>query len=270
MKDLEIELSKMKLQVIEVAKEAGLFIREERKTFNYGKVEIKGLNDLVSYVDKKAEELIVNKLQVIFHEAGFIVEENTLSEKKEYNWIVDPLDGTTNFVHGIPCYSVSIALEHKGEIILGVVYEISRDECFSASKNNGAFLNDLPIKVSTRKNLSESLIATGFPIYNFDRIDDYLAALKFFMQHSHGVRRIGSAATDLCYLACGRVDAFFEYNLNPWDIAAGSLIVKEAGGTVTDFSNKENWLFGKEISCTNGLIFGEFHAVINSHFNYFF
>jgi myo-inositol-1(or 4)-monophosphatase len=253
--------------VILTAKKAGAFIRQEKENFNYSRVEIKGLNDLVSYVDKTAEEIIVRDLQHIFSEAGFIVEENTLSEKKEYNWIVDPLDGTTNFIHGIPCYAVSVALEHKNEIILGVVYEVSRSECFYAQKDKGAFLNGKAIKVSAQKNLSESLIATGFPIYNFNRVDNYLAALKYFMQHSHGVRRIGAAAADLCYLACGRVDAFFEYNLNSWDVAAGALVVKEAGGTVCDFSGKDNWLFGKEISCTNALLDDEFNSVIKKLFS---
>lgn len=253
-------------QVILTAKTAGAFIRQERENFNYGSVEIKGLNDLVSYVDKTAEELIVKELQVIFKDAGFIVEENTLSEKKEYNWIVDPLDGTTNFIHGIPCYAVSIALEYKGEIILGVVYEVSRDECFYAQKDKGAFLDGRAIEVSSRKNLTESLIATGFPIYNFERVDSYLQALKHFMQVTHGVRRIGAAAVDLCYLACGRVDAFFEYNLKPWDVAAGALIVKEAGGTVYDFSGGNNWLFGKEASCTNKFLEEEFNKVVRTYF----
>ncbi len=260
------ELNTLLPQVINIAKEAGGFIRKERAGFDYKNVEIKGLNDLVSYVDKTSEETVVKGLQPLLSEAGFIVEENTATGKKEYNWIVDPLDGTTNFVHGIPCYAVSIGLEYKGEIILGVVYEVSRDECFYAVKNGGAFLNAQPINVSERKTLSESLIATGFPIYNFSRIDDYLSALKFFMQHTHGLRRIGAAAADLCYLACGRVDAFFEYNLSAWDVAAGALIVKEAGGTVSDFSGGGNWLFGKEITCTNTHLDQEFNKNIQHFF----
>jgi myo-inositol-1(or 4)-monophosphatase len=252
--------------LIQIAKNAGAFIRNEGAKFSYEQVEIKGLNDLVSYVDKSAEQMIVNALAALLPEAGFIVEENTRTEKKEYNWIVDPLDGTTNFIHGIPCYSVSIALEHQQEIIAGVVYEVARDECFSAFKNKGAFLNEKKIQVSSRKNLSESLIATGFPIYNFDRIDSYLNCLKYFMQHTHGIRRIGSAATDLCYLACGRVDAFFEYNLKPWDVAAGALIAMEAGGTVNDFSGGKNWLFGAEIAATNGNLNKEFNDVVRMFF----
>ncbi|MGZ3882773.1 MAG: inositol monophosphatase family protein [Bacteroidia bacterium] len=261
-----VTLNNILPHVIKTAKNAGAFIRQERQDFSYEKVEIKGLNDLVSYVDKTAEAMIVHELKEILPEAGFIVEENSAAGTKDYNWIVDPLDGTTNFIHGVPCYAVSIALEHKGEIILGVVYEVSRNECFSAVKSGGAYLNEFPIRVSSRNALSDSLIATGFPIYNFTRLDNYLNTLKYFMQHTHGVRRIGAAAADLCYLAAGRVDAFFEYNLNAWDVAAGALIIKEAGGTVTDFSGKDNWLFGKEICCTNGLLEEEFNKVIRDHF----
>jgi len=253
-------------QVISIAKEAGAFIREERKGFLYSSVEIKGLNDLVSYVDKTAEELITSKLKEILPQAGFIVEENTRNERSDYNWIVDPLDGTTNFVHGIPCYAVSIALECKGDILVGVVYEVSRDECFYATKGEGAFLNESRIQVSLQKSLSESLIATGFPIYNFTRFDSFIKTLEYFMRHTHGVRRIGAAAVDLCYLACGRVDGFFEYNLNAWDVAAGALIVEEAGGRVFDFKGGNNWLFGKEVACSNALLEQEFQSIIQSSF----
>lgn len=254
-------------QVILTAKTAGAFIRQERENFSYSKVEIKGLNDLVSYVDKTVEELIVRELHAIYKDAGFIVEENTRTEKREYNWIVDPLDGTTNFIHGIPCYAVSIALEYKGEIILGVVYEVSRDECFYAQKDKGAFLDGRAIEVSSRKTISESLIATGFPIYDFERIESYLSTLKYFMERTHGLRRMGAASVDLCYVACGRMDAYFEYNLKPWDVAAGALIVKEAGGGVYDFSGGTNWLFGKEVACSNKFLDAEFNTVIREFFS---
>lgn len=247
--------------VISVAKDVGSWIRTERETFTIDKIEVKGLNDLVSYVDKGAERKIVNELMQLFP-VGFIVEEKTASGTQEYNWIVDPLDGTTNFVHGIPCYAISIAHEHKGEIILGVVYEISRDECFYATKNGGSFLNSISIRVSDNTFLKDSLIATGFPIYNFSRLEPYLKSLEYLMKHTHGIRRIGAAAADLCYLACGRVDGFFEYNLNAWDVAAGALIVKEAGGTVCDFKGGDNWLFGKEIIATNTLIEDEFRDAL--------
>ncbi len=261
-----MDLHKITQEVIACAKIVGEFIRTERKTFSYSNVEVKGLNDLVSYVDKTSEKLIVEKLSLIFPDAGFIVEENTKSEIKDFNWIVDPLDGTTNFIHGIPCYAISIALEYKGDIIIGVVYEVAQNECFWAYKDGGAFLNENKISVSDRKTLSDSLIATGFPIYNFSRLDNYIQTLTYLMKNTHGIRRIGAAAADLCYLACGRVDAFFEYNLNPWDVAAGALIVKEAGGTVCDFKSKQNWLFGKEIVATNTFLEPVFKTIIQENF----
>ena len=233
--------------VISTAKKAGSFIRKERETFSQDK--------------------IVKELQLILPHAGFIVEENTRSEKKEYNWIVDPLDGTTNFIHGILCYAVSIALEHNGKIILGVVYEVSRDECFYAVSGGGAFLNQKPIHVSQNKTLKDCLIATGFPIYNFERINPYLKTLEHLMRNTHGIRRIGAAAADLCYLACGRVDAYYEYNLKPWDVAAGALIVIEAGGKVSDFSDGENWLFGQEVIAANSSVFKEFSSLIIANFS---
>lgn len=259
-------ITKLLPQVIALAKSTGEFIRTERQNFSSEKIEVKGLNDLVSYVDKTSEKKIVEVLNSIFPEAGFIVEENTRSDKKEFNWIVDPLDGTTNFIHGIPCYAISIALEHEGEVLLGVVYEVSREECFYALKGSGAFLNEKPISVSKVTELSNSLIATGFPVYNFGRIEPFFKTLEYFLRHTHGVRRIGAAAVDLCYLACGRADAFFEYNLNPWDVAAGALIVLEAGGTITDFEGKQNWLFGKEIMASNKKIQEAFSLIINENF----
>lgn len=264
---MSFDISTLLEPVKAIANKAALFIRNERENFTNDKIEIKGLNDLVSYVDKGAEKLIVEELSKLMIDAGFIVEENSVSGKKDYNWIVDPLDGTTNFIHGIPCYAVSIALEYKGEILLGVVHEVSRNECFYAVKNMGAFLNGKAIKVSVNKTLSDSLIATGFPIYNFSRQENYLNVLRELMQKTHGIRRIGAAAADLCYLACGRVDAFYEYNLNAWDVAAGALIIKEAGGTVTDFKGGNEWLFGKELIATNGAVTNEFTNLVKKHFS---
>lgn len=252
--------------VVAVAREAGSFIRAQGQNFSYSNVETKGLNDLVSYVDRESENIIVRGLRELVPDAGFITEEGTAMEKKSRNWIIDPLDGTTNFIHGVPCYAVSIALETDGQINVGVVLEISRDECFWAYRGGGAYLNGARIMVSGRKELSEALLGTGFPIYNFARMPQFLSALEHFMRNTHGVRRIGAAAADLCYLAAGRLDAFFEYNLNPWDVAAGALIVTEAGGSVCDFSGGENWLFGKEIACTNGLLHDEFLGVVKEKF----
>ncbi len=258
------QLSTLLEQTREVAKKVGAFIRKERQHFDIGKIEHKGFNDLVSYVDKEAEKQIVKSLSKILPEAGFITEEGTNSETAEvYNWVIDPLDGTTNFIHGIPVFAVSIALMEKDELILGVVYEVNRHECFYAMKGGGAFCNDTRIKVSAAPELSASLIATGFPYYNFELIDRYLNSMKSLMQKTHGLRRMGSAAVDLCYVASGRVEGYFEYNLNSYDVAAGALIVQEAGGTVTDFSGGADFVFGRKIVASNGSIHGEFLAVLD-------
>ncbi|HEY1040528.1 MAG TPA: inositol monophosphatase family protein [Bacteroidia bacterium] len=261
-----MNLSENITTVITIAKEAGAFIREERRKFSYEKVENKATNDLVSYVDKTAEEMIVSKLRKAFPAHGYIAEENRELEKKDYNWIIDPLDGTTNFVHGIPCYAVSIGLEHKGEILLGVVYEVANDECYYAWSGGGAFLDGKKINVTQTAKLKDSLIATGFPVNKFDKMTAVLNCLDHFMRNTHGVRRIGSAASDLCFLASGRVDAFYEYNLNPWDVAAGIIIVKEAGGKVSDFSFGNDHLFGRQIMAANTALFEEFGNVIRKNF----
>lgn len=238
--------------VIVLAKETGEFIRQESRKFDHSKIEYKGKNDLVSYVDKEAEKRIVAGLSKILPGSGFIAEEGTSNRKSDtYNWVVDPLDGTTNFAHGIPVFAVSIALMKRNELTLGVVYEVNRDECFHAVKGQGAFLNHFPITVSPIKTLDKSLLATGFPYYNFEQMSQYLVILDEFMKSTHGLRRMGSAAVDLAYTACGRFEGFFEYNLQPWDVAAGALIVKEAGGMVSDFNGGSDYIFGRQIIAGN-------------------
>jgi myo-inositol-1(or 4)-monophosphatase len=209
-----MDLSALCPQVIAVAKLAGAFIRQEAASFDRSKIEHKGLNDLVSYVDKQAEVLIVDGLKAIFPDSGFVTEEGTEQVNHEtYNWIIDPLDGTTNFIHGVPVYCVSIGLMAGNEVVLGVVYEINQDECFYATKGGGTFLNGRAIKVTDIPELAGSLIVTGFPYTDFGRLPDYLQLLGAFMNKSHGVRRLGSAAADLAYVAAGRFEGFFEYNL---------------------------------------------------------
>jgi len=241
--------------VCEIARNVGNFMAEERKTFDDSKIEIKGVHDLVSYVDKTAEIRIIKELQQLVPEAGFIAEEGTNNTRGErFNWVIDPLDGTTNYIHGLPIYSVSIALIDGNEPVLGVVYEVGHDECFYAWKNGGAFLNDKPIKVSNRSEVGNALLATGFPYSDFSRLDSYVEMFKWAMTNARGVRRLGSAAADLAYIACGRFDAFWEYDLKPWDVAAGVIIVIEAGGKVTDYKGGSDYLFGREIVATNNLI----------------
>lgn len=240
------------LKTCEIARESGRIMAEQRKTFDNSRIVTKGMHDLVSYVDQESEKRIVNSLQQLLPESGFIAEEGTTDKKGEhFNWIIDPLDGTTNYIQGVPVYCVSIGLLHNNELVLGVVYEVGRDECFYAWKDGGAYLNDEPIHVSSRADIHDALLATGFPYSDFSRMDEYMEFLKWAMKNARGVRRLGSAAADLAYVASGRFDAFWEYDLKPWDVAGGALIVKEAGGTITDYSGGNNYLFGKEIVASN-------------------
>lgn len=262
-----MELIKITNQVTEVAKQAGDFIRQERKTFDPDKIEYKGLNDLVSYVDRTAEKIIVEGLRKILPEAGFITEEKTTTTIGEtYNWIIDPLDGTTNFIHGVPSFSVSIALKEYSELVSGVVYEINLDECFYASKDTPAYLNGREIKVSKNQKVADSLLATGFPYYDFGKQAAYIELFADLMKSCHGLRRLGSAAVDLVYTACGRFDAFYEYNLNAWDVAAGIVIVKQAGGQVVNFKGGDEVLETRELLATNGNITGELLTTIQKYF----
>lgn len=252
-------------QVIDLALEVGDFINNERQHFERSKIEIKGKNDLVSYVDKEAEARIVKGLKEILPEAGFITEENTVAEdNSELKWIIDPLDGTTNFIHGLPCYSTSIALARGEELLIGVVNDLGQNEVYHAYQNGGAYCNNNPIKVSPVTKVSDSLIATGFPYYQFEKMDQYIGVLRDLMQNSHGLRRFGSAAIDLIYTATGRYEGYFEYNLNSYDIAGGALIVQEAGGKITNFSGGPNFLFKREIvaSCN---IHQELLDIIQKH-----
>lgn len=262
-----LNLENLCLQVVEIAKKTGQFIRTEAQNFSSDKIEYKGLNDMVSYVDKTAEERIIAALTLILPESGFIGEENTNNKIAEtYNWIIDPLDGTTNFIHGIPTYAVSVALKQNNELVIGVIYEIGRDECFYAWQNSKAYLNGREIRVSENANLEKSLVATGFPYYDFKRQQNYMALFTDVMQQCHGLRRIGAAAVDLAYTACGRFDAYFEYNLQPWDIAAGILIVKQAGGQVFDFNGGNNVLETCDIIATNGKVSTQLQGIIAKHF----
>jgi len=250
-------------KVTAVSKKAGSFIRNEKDKITFENIETKSLNSLVTYVDKTAEKIIVDALKSILPEAGFITEEGTETKQaKTYNWIVDPLDGTTNFIHGLEPFSVSIALSKNDKIVLGVVYEVGKDECFYAFKNSPAYLNNKEIHVTETDKLANSLVATGFPYYDFSENKPILESLEYFMKHSHGIRRLGSAATDLVYVACGRLEAFYEFGLNPWDVAAGAFIVQQAGGKVSDFNKNNNFIFGREIVAANSQVFKEFSDVI--------
>ncbi|SHK19164.1 inositol monophosphatase family protein [Hymenobacter psychrotolerans] len=262
-----MDFNHISLQLAAVARRAGQFIRQESATFSRSHIESKGVHDLVSYVDKETEKLLVDGLREVLPEAGFITEEGTegAHRAEEFNWIIDPLDGTTNFVHGLPVYSVSVGLIRGQELVAGVVYEVVRDECFRAAKGAGAFCNELPIRVSDVPDLNNALIATGFPYTDFGLMNDYLQVLGSFMRKSHGVRRLGSAAVDLAYVAAGRFEGFFEFNLNSYDVAAGLLLVTEAGGRTTEFLQDGDPLFGRQVVASNGHVHQEMQDTIREY-----
>jgi myo-inositol-1(or 4)-monophosphatase len=253
-------------QVESICIDIAAFIRTEAPKLTEAGVSSKSANNLVTHVDHTAEDRIVEALEKLLPNAGFIAEEGSGEQGTGLNWVIDPLDGTTNFVHGVPCYCISIALVDGTEPLLGVVHEVTRDERFTAWKGGGAYLNGKPIRVSARKELQDSLLATGFPYDDFGYEAEYMDLLRELMHRTRGIRRLGSAAADLAYVACGRFEAFYEYGLNPWDVAAGALLVEEAGGTVTDFTNGDDWLFGEELVASNGHIHTELIGPIGKFF----
>jgi myo-inositol-1(or 4)-monophosphatase len=246
-----------------VAREAGTLLMEYFR--QRVKIEYKGDVDLVTVADRKSEALILERIRREFPSHDVMGEEGTRIETgSDYKWYVDPLDGTTNFAHGYPVFCVSLAVEQKGQRVAGVIYDPTRDEMFSAEKGSGAQLNGERIRVSLTTTLGESLVATGFPSHKRHKNPN----IYFYHQltlRSHGVRRAGSAALDLCNVASGRYDGFWEFNLNPWDTAAGVLIVEEAGGRVTDFSGGLFQIASRETVASNGLIhdalLAEFQAI---------
>ena len=239
-------------QALRVVEDVGVFIRQEAHQFQQDHIETKALNSLVTYVDKTAEKMLVERLNHILPEAGFWTEEETaIREEKTFTWIIDPLDGTTNFIHHVPVYGISVGLKKEQELLLGIIYEVNSKELFYAQKQSGAFLNHQKIKVSTTRLLSDALIASGFPYNDHTYLAPYLQSFEHFVRHARGVRRLGSAAVDLAYIACGRFDGYFEYGLNPWDVAAGILLVREAGGVVQDFQGLPDVLSGQQVLASN-------------------
>jgi len=241
----------------EAAKAAGSLIREAwQKT---KEIEYKSTLDLVTATDRESEQQIVKILQTRFPDHSILAEEETkiTGSERAYRWIVDPLDGTTNFAHSYPQFCVSIALEKDGEIILGLVFDPIRQEQFQAVKGQGATLNGKAIHASKTTDTSKALLATGFPYDRREKMDFYLSFYKAFMMTCHGVRRNGSAALDLCYVASGRLDGFWQFGLYAWDTAAGSLMIREAGGRMSDFSGKEFSVWGEETLASNSLLHPE-------------
>lgn len=238
------------------ARAAASIIREEAGKIDRSDVREKGLHDLVTDVDERSQQLIMEMLYEAFPDYGFLAEEDTDGARSEARrrWIIDPIDGTTNFTHGVPPYAVSIALAEDREVVVGVVLEVVSGELFTAVTGRGAFLNGSSMRVSTVPDLAGSLVSTGFPYRAVDHLESYLTVLGSFMYRCQGVRRHGSAAIDLAYLAAGRFDGFFETGLMPWDVAAGVLLIREAGGRVTQLSGEGNPVFTRQILASNGLI----------------
>ncbi|MEM9885058.1 MAG: inositol monophosphatase family protein [Bacteroidota bacterium] len=240
-----------------IVKKAGQFLRTHFRKVKNDEIEDKDVNSLVSYVDREAEAILVEELQALIPTATFITEEDTVqNQESEYTWIIDPLDGTTNFLFGLPHFSVSVALQHQGELVVGIVYHVSLDECFYATKGSGAFVNGTPICTRAASHLKETLITTGMPFNNPAQVEKMLKLMRYWKQHTRGVRRLGSAALDLAYVAAGRVDAYVEWGLNAWDIAAGILILEEAGGKVSDLSGNNNSLKNGEVIASGEQIYG--------------
>jgi myo-inositol-1(or 4)-monophosphatase len=253
-------------EVVELTHEVGSFILKEQNKFNSSDIIKKGFNDLVSYVDRMSEERLIMGLLKILPGSGILAEEGGGNFNCKYTWVIDPLDGTTNFAHGLPCYAISIALFENMKPVIGVVNELNFKECFTAIKGKGAKVNGKKIEVSEEINLEDSLIATGFPYNNFDRQKEYMQLFEELMKRTQGLRRLGSASVDLCYVAMGRFEAFYEYGLKPWDVSGGMLIVQEAGGKLSDFSGGDDYIFGKSIVASNGHLHKPFMEIVKKHF----
>jgi myo-inositol-1(or 4)-monophosphatase len=251
---------------VKAAREAGRIINRASNDVGALNIQSKSINDFVSEVDHAAEAAIINILKDAYPDHGFLGEESGDTNKEAENiWIIDPLDGTTNFLHNFPQYCVSIALQQSGVLTQAVIYDPVRNDLFTATKGRGAFLNDKRIRVSNRAKLQQSLIGTGFPFRDFTHLDTYLAMMKDMIKKTTGIRRPGSAALDLAYVAAGYTDGFFEINLSAWDIAAGGLMVQEAGGIVGDFEGNESWLQTGNIVAANPKVFAQMLQTLEPH-----
>jgi len=243
-----------KKDILYLLNTVGRFQIDQQKEISSLHIDDKGLNQLVSRVDVESEKMLVEGLQKITPNCGFITEESTINQKKEdYTWIIDPLDGTTNYLFGLDIFAISIALYYEDQPIYGGVNIPLKNEIFIADET-GAYLNGDKISISNRRSLSTTLLATGFPYYKFDELPEYLEILKYLIQNTRGLRRMGSAAIDLVYVANGIFDGFFELNLSPWDVAAGAYIVQQAGGKVSSFTQNQDYVFGNSILTSNPFI----------------
>jgi myo-inositol-1(or 4)-monophosphatase len=253
---------------IKAARIAGSIINRASLDLDILKVGTKSHNDFVTEVDQAAEVAIIKTLLEAYPDHAILAEESGKehgNQRSEYQWIIDPLDGTTNFIHGLPIYAVSIALAHRGVVQQAVVYDPTRNDLFHASKGRGAYLNDRRLRVSKRTRLKDALVGTGFPFRKGDNVKRYLALFETVIQQTAGVRRPGAASLDLCYVAAGYYDAFFETGLSPWDVAAGSLIITEAGGLVGNFTGESDFLHQREVLAGTPKIYAQLVPVLEPY-----
>ena len=252
---------------VKAARRAGQIINRASNDIDLIKVVSKQQSDFVTEVDRAAEAAIIETLREAYPSHGILAEESGASagRDEEYQWIIDPLDGTTNFIHGFPQYAISIALAHRGQVTQAVVFDPNRNELFTATKGAGAFLNDRRIRVGKRAKLQEALIGTGFPYRSFDHIDAYLAIFKELTQNCAGIRRPGAAALDLAWVACGRLDGFWEFGLSPWDMAAGTLLITEAGGLATDLAGEPDYLESGNVVAGSPKVFAQLLQTVQSN-----
>jgi myo-inositol-1(or 4)-monophosphatase len=251
---------------IRAARRAGAIINRAARDVEVLPVTRKRHNDFVTEVDKSAEEAIIDILHRAYPDHAILAEESGATAgtagESEYTWIIDPLDGTTNFIHGFPQYAVSIGLRHKGVLTQGVVYDPTKNELFTATRGRGAYLNERRIRVSKRTQLNETLIGTGFPFRDFTDLDEYLSMFRELTARTAGIRRAGAAALDIAYVAAGRLDGFWEIGLSPWDMAAGALLVQEAGGLVGDFHGDAGYLDSGRMVCGNPKVFAQIVQIV--------
>jgi myo-inositol-1(or 4)-monophosphatase len=250
---------------VKAARRAGNIITRASRNLDILSVTQKAINDFVSEVDREAEHAIIKMLLDAYPSHSILAEESGASGKSEFQWIIDPLDGTTNFLHGFPQYAVSIALAHKSVVMQAVIYDPVRNDLFTATRGHGAYLNDHRIRVSKRIKLQQSLIGTGFPFREFAHIDTYLAMFRELTQKTNGLRRAGAATLDLAYVAAGRLDGFWEFGLSPWDIAAGSLLITESGGLVGDLEGNSGYLESGNIVAANPKVFSQLIQSLAPH-----
>ena len=246
---------------VRAARAASSVIQRNVERIHELKIETKSANDFVSDVDKQAEQAIIDTIKDAYPDHAFLAEESGVAGDSDYTWIIDPLDGTTNYLHGFPQYAISIALQHQDKLMQAVIYDPTRNELFTASRGAGALLNNQRIRCSPRRSLNGALIGTGFPFKEQARLELFLDTFRALFPMTSGIRRPGSAALDLAYVACGRLDGFWEFGLCPWDMAAGVLLIEEAGGAVSDMVGRENYLHGGDVIAGNTYVHTEIHKL---------